>query len=65
LRQQLRGMPSGDPCDSGFRRLHYARYADDTLLGFAGPKAEAEEIKDASRRSCVMISSWNCRGRRP
>jgi Type II intron maturase len=25
--------------------LHYARYADDTLLGFAGPKAEAEAIK--------------------
>jgi hypothetical protein len=25
--------------------LHYCRYADDTLLGFAGPKAEAEEIK--------------------
>ena len=23
----------------------YCRYADDTLLGFAGPKAEAEEIK--------------------
>jgi group II intron reverse transcriptase/maturase len=45
LRKQLRGMPSGDPRDPGFRRLHYARYADDTLLGFAGPKAEAEEIK--------------------
>jgi hypothetical protein len=45
LRQQLRGTPSGDPADPGFRRLHYARYADDTLLGFVGPKAEAEEIK--------------------
>ncbi|WP_421433005.1 group II intron reverse transcriptase/maturase [Solwaraspora sp. WMMB335] len=45
LRQQLRGMPSGDPRDPGFRRLHCARYADDTLLGFAGPKAEAEQIK--------------------
>lgn len=45
LRQQLRGMPSGDPRDPGFRRLHYARYADDTLLGFAGPKAEAEQVK--------------------
>ena len=45
LRKQLRGMPSGDPRDPGFRRLHYARYADDTLLGFTGPKAEAEEIK--------------------
>ena len=38
-------MPSGDPRDPGYRRLHYARYADDTLLGFTGPRAEAEEIK--------------------
>ncbi|HEY9469279.1 MAG TPA: reverse transcriptase domain-containing protein [Propionibacteriaceae bacterium] len=45
LRKQLRGMPSGDPRDPGFRRLRYARYADDTLLGFTGPKAEAEQIK--------------------
>jgi group II intron reverse transcriptase/maturase len=45
LRKELRGIPSGDPQDPGFRRLQYARYADDTLLGFAGPKAEAEEIK--------------------
>ncbi|GLZ02418.1 reverse transcriptase/maturase family protein [Actinoplanes sp. NBRC 103695] len=45
LRQQLRGISSGDPRDPGFRRLHYARYADDTLLGFAGPKAEAGQIK--------------------
>jgi group II intron reverse transcriptase/maturase len=45
LRQQLRKLPSQDPKDPGYRRLHYVRYADDTLLGFAGPKAEAEEIK--------------------
>lgn len=45
LRQQLRLLPSLDPQDAGYRRLKYARYADDTLLGFAGPKAEAEEIK--------------------
>jgi group II intron reverse transcriptase/maturase len=44
-RQQLRGLPSGDPRDPGFRRLRYARYADDHLLGFTGPKAEAEQIK--------------------
>ncbi len=41
----MRSLPSMDPCDPGFRRLHYIRYADDHLLGFAGPKAEAEEIK--------------------
>jgi group II intron reverse transcriptase/maturase len=45
LRKQLRSMPSGDPRDPGFRRLRYVRYCDDTLLGFTGPKAEAEEIK--------------------
>lgn len=45
LRKQLRSMPSQDPRDRGYRRLRYVRYADDILLGFAGPKAEAEEIK--------------------
>ena len=45
LRKQQRSLPTGDPCDPGYRRLRYVRYADDILLGFAGPKAEAEEIK--------------------
>jgi hypothetical protein len=45
LRQQLRSMPSTDPRDPGCRRLRYARYADDALPGFTGPKAGAEEIK--------------------
>ncbi|MCA1822495.1 MAG: hypothetical protein LC644_12340 [Pseudonocardia sp.] len=45
LRKRLHSLPSGDPNDPGYRRLRYARYADDTLLGFTGPKAEAEEIK--------------------
>jgi group II intron reverse transcriptase/maturase len=45
LQQQQRGLPSHDPCDPGYRRLRYVRYADDILLGFTGPKAEAEEIK--------------------
>jgi hypothetical protein len=45
LRQQRRGLPSKDPRDPGYRRLRYIRYADDHLLGFTGPKAEAEEIK--------------------
>ena len=38
-------MPSKDLHDPGYRRLRYCRYADDHLLGFTGPKAEAEEIK--------------------
>jgi group II intron reverse transcriptase/maturase len=45
LRKQLRSLPSGDPRDPRYRRLRYVRYADDTLLGFIGPKAEAEQIK--------------------
>jgi group II intron reverse transcriptase/maturase len=45
LRKQLRNLPSKDLQDPGYRRLRYVRYADDHLLGFVGPKAEAEEIK--------------------
>jgi group II intron reverse transcriptase/maturase len=40
-----RQVPSQDPADPGCRRLRYVRYADDWLLGFAGPKREAEDIK--------------------
>ena len=45
LEKQMRALPYGDPMDPGYRRLFYIRYADDHLLGFIGPKAEAEEIK--------------------
>ena len=45
LRQELRRLPVGDPSDPDYRRLRYSRYADDHLLGFTGPKAEAEKIK--------------------
>ena len=45
LRKQSRGMPSKDPQDPGYRRLRYTRYADDVLLGLAGTKAEANEIR--------------------
>ena len=43
--RQMRALPYGDPMDPGYRRLFYCRYADDHLLGFIGPKAEAEQIK--------------------
>ena len=43
--RQLRTLPHGDPMDPGYRRLKYIRYADDHILGFIGPKAEAGEIK--------------------
>jgi len=45
LRKQAQAMPSRDPDDPDFRRLWYVRYADDFLLGFSGPRHEAEEIK--------------------
>jgi group II intron reverse transcriptase/maturase len=45
LKQQMQQLPSLDPEDPDFRRLKYVRYADDFILGFAGPKSEAEEIK--------------------
>jgi hypothetical protein len=46
LRRRQARLPSVDCDDPGYRRLHYLRYADDTLFGFTGPKAEAEEIKE-------------------
>lgn len=49
LVQQRRAVPSRDTHDPDYRRLHYVRYADDFLLGFAGPKAEAVEIKEQIR----------------
>jgi group II intron reverse transcriptase/maturase len=45
LKKQMRAIPSMDTTDPNFRRLRYVRYADDFLLGFIGPKEEAEEIK--------------------
>jgi group II intron reverse transcriptase/maturase len=50
LRCVLRQLPSGDPQDPGYRRLRYSRYADDHILGFVGPKVEAEAIKDQLAR---------------
>jgi len=41
-------VPSIADTDS-YRKLEYVRYADDFLLSFAGPKQEAEEIKERIR----------------
>lgn len=43
--QWMQNMPSRDTQDPEYRRLRYVRYADDFLLGFTGPKSEAEDIK--------------------
>lgn len=45
LTHQLRQIPSVETKDEEFRRLYYCRYCDDFLLGFAGPRTEAETIK--------------------
>jgi len=49
VRKQAQRLSSIDPCDPDYRRLRYCRYADDFLLGFVGPKEEAEEIKHRLR----------------
>jgi len=46
IRNELRRIGNRDQFDPAYRRLRFIRYADDFLLGFAGPRAEAEEIKD-------------------
>ncbi|MCW5853199.1 MAG: maturase [Anaerolineae bacterium] len=45
LRPLLGSLPFNDTHDPDYRCLRYIRYADDFLLGFTGPKAEAEAIK--------------------
>jgi len=50
LKRERRTLPSQDPDDPEYRRLRYVRYCDDFLLGFAGPKREAEEIKAGIKR---------------
>ena len=46
LRKAAQKLPS-DQSDPEYRRLKYVRYADDWLLGFTGPREEAEQIKQA------------------
>jgi Type II intron maturase len=48
---QVQHLPSRDPQDPDFRRLKYVRYADDTLFGYIGRRAEAEEIR-------AKIGNW-------
>jgi len=45
VKKEMRKLPSLDTNDPAYRRLNYVRYADDFMLGFLGPKAEAEAIK--------------------
>lgn len=45
LVKERRTLASYEPVDPTYRRLHYVRYADDFILGFVGPKEEAERIR--------------------
>jgi group II intron reverse transcriptase/maturase len=49
LRRKAQTMPTQVTNDPDYRRLKYVRYADDFLLGFIGPRSEAEEIKQHLR----------------
>ena len=44
LHKERLQVPSSDPFDPGYRRLRYVRYADDFVLGFSEPKAEARQV---------------------
>lgn len=44
-RKEMKTIPSLMTDDENYRRLNYIRYADDFMLGFLGPKEEAEAIK--------------------
>lgn len=46
LYQERSQLPAMDTHDPDFRRLRYVRYADDSLLGFIGPRSETIEIKE-------------------
>lgn len=49
MRDLRRTLPTKLTDDPLFRRLSYVRYADDFLLGFKGPKDEAQQIKERIR----------------
>lgn len=36
-----------DGFDLGFRRCHYVRYVDDFIIGFTGPRSEAQQIYES------------------
>lgn len=50
IRKKMKATSTVMVDDEGYRKLAYIRYADDFLLGFAGPKSEAIAIKEEIRR---------------
>jgi len=49
LVKQQKQTPTYMTDDPNYRRLRYVRYADDFILGFAGPKSEADAIREELR----------------
>jgi RNA-directed DNA polymerase len=43
-RANMQGVPSVDPMDPNYKRLHYVRYADDVLFGVIGSKDDARAL---------------------
>jgi hypothetical protein len=62
LEQARRTIPANDPHDPDDRRLYYVRYADDFLLGFTGPRCEAEVVRD--RLKTFLSQGADGKGRR-
>ena len=46
FRTAMKAIPTRDPMDGGFVRMHYCRYADDWCLFLIGSKSLATEIKE-------------------
>ena len=46
LTKEMRKVPSKDPMDKNYKRLHYVRYADDWVIGITGSKNLAKTIRD-------------------
>lgn len=57
-RKLAQSLPSVDPYDPDFRRLTYVRYADDWLIGFAGPYREAAQVR-SDCRECIQDLGLN------
>jgi len=66
LLRRAQQLPSRDPYDPSYRRLRYIRYADDILLGFAGTRAEAVQIKhQLATYEAQRHSIWNSPRKKP
>lgn len=52
--------PNGEEMDADYRRMKYARYADDFLVGIIGSKQDAQQIKKILKTSLLTDWHWSC-----